>query len=217
MQHLSKGTWGPGSSALVQMLPHFLAWVSVSITAWQERHLDNITIFPLFVTIMEVSKDELEVEPKDQLLDPKVDPEEENPEDTLHDWIDAGELVKREEVEDAAIEHVQEVAASGAYNQEEGHFNRVRKEAWVPPNFRSTKILEASKVRSRWRLEELERKQSRKACKTQVAVDLEERSLARSKRKKVEPVKTDGTLRSSTKASTDDDIKELLGSGGRGS
>ena len=119
MQHLSKGTLGPGSSALVQMLPHFLAWVSVSITAWQERHLDNITIFPLFVTIMEVSKDELEVEPKDQLLDPKVDPEEENPEDTLHDWIDAGELVKREEVEDAAIEYVQDVAASGAYNKEE--------------------------------------------------------------------------------------------------
>ena len=149
---------------------------------------------------MEVSKDELEVEPKDQLLDPKVDPDDENPEDTLHNRIDAGELVKSEELEDAAIEHVQEVAASGAYNQEEGHSNRVRREAWVPPNFRSTKILEASKVRGRWRLEELERKQSQQACITHVAVDLEERSLAWSKRKKVEPVKTDRTLRSSTKA-----------------
>ena len=46
---------------------------------------------------MEVSKDELEVEPKDQLLDPKADSDDENPEDTLHNWIDAGELVKREE------------------------------------------------------------------------------------------------------------------------
>ena len=44
------------------------------------------------------------MEPKDQLPDPKVDPDDENPEDTLHDWIDAGELVKREEVEDAAID-----------------------------------------------------------------------------------------------------------------
>ena len=84
---------GPGSSTLVQMLPHFLAWVSVSITAWLERHPDNITVFPLFVTIMEVSKDELEVEPKDQLRDPKVDPDDENPEDTLHDWNDAGDRV----------------------------------------------------------------------------------------------------------------------------
>ena len=115
------------------------------------------------------------------------------------------------------MEHIQDVAASGACNQEEGHFIGVRRVAWVPPNFRSTKILEASKVRSRWRLEELERKQSRKACKTHVAPELEERSLARSKRKKVEPVKTDRTLRSSTKASTDDDIKELLVSGSRGS
>ena len=62
---------------------------------------------------MEVSKDELEVEPKDQLLDPKVDPDDENPEDTLHDWIDAGELVKKEETKASTDDNIKELLGSG--------------------------------------------------------------------------------------------------------